>query len=703
MKKILLTIMITAGALLSLNAQTIFSNGTGGGDWSSGSTWLGGVVPTANADVIIAGTDSVATTTNAVCVNLTVLSGGKLSTGIDSVSVTGTFTLEADAWFYNASTKGTVPGTVRELDPASTVVHSGSGTVGAASNNVFGNLIIKRVEGCVPGTNLTIKGNLIINNGSATVVFRGVRPTTGSQEHTVEGNLIINMGTISCIDVGDNSMVGIWNIKGDVIINSPDARFSCFSSANASGLAIYNIDGNIINHGGRIQAGTSSSAGPGVGIINLKGNFTFNSGVFATNSLGAYSINFRKNGVQNFYLRGVNVNLNTNLHDTIFAGSTVVMDLDTNKWGSSTGGEFVVNGTLEMKSVSRLTGAGNFTLNENATLRTGNADGISASAMLGSVQMTGTRSYHANASYIYNGTDAQTFGDGLPASVKSVEVVNAAGVTLMNDLAVTGSLKVTNGDLDLGGKTISLTGSATLTETAGNTVKGTSGKITASANLNAPSSVNPGGLGAVISSSANLGNTVVERYHSAASGNGNTGILRRYNVQPATNTGLNATMRFYYDESELNGQTEAGLVIFRSANGADNTWSTIPSFVNAADNYVEVPNVGESAYWTIGGSGTPLPVEDAGEDLPVTFRVQQNYPNPFNPATTINFDVPEAGFVNVSVYNTLGEKVAELVNNSLGAGRHSVSFDGSKLSSGVYICKLSGFGMVLTRKMNLLK
>lgn len=703
MKKILLTILFAAGAVLSLNAQTIFSNGTGGGDWSSGSTWLGGVVPTANADVVIAGTDSVSTTTNAICTNLTVLSGGKLSTGIDSVSVSGTFMLEADAWFYNRSTKGTVPGTVRELDPASTVVHSGSGTVGNADNNTFGNLIIVRVEGCVPGANLTIKGNLVINNGSATVVFRGVRPTTGSQTHTVEGNLIIERGTISCIDVGDNSMVGIWNIKGDVIINSPDARFSCFSSANASGLAIYNIDGNIINNGGRIQAGTSSSAGPGIGIINLKGNFTFNSGIFATNSLGAYAINFKKNGVQNFYLRGVNVNLNTNLHDTIFAGSTVVMDLDTNKWGSSTGGEFVVDGTLEMKSVSRLTGSGNFTLNENATLKIGNTDGITLSTMLGSVQMTGTRTFSNNANYIYNGTVAQTFGDGLPASVKNLEVANATGVTLLNDLSVTNSLKITNGSLDLGGKTIFLTGSAMLTESPGKTVKGTSGKITVTANLNAPSSVNPGGLGAVISSSANLGATLVERYHSAAVGNGNSGILRRYNVQPANNSGLSATMRFNYDESELNGQTEAGLVIFRSANGSDNTWSTIPSFVNTTDNYVEVPNVGESAFWTIGGAGSPLPVEDNNEELPVSFRILQNYPNPFNPATTISFEMPEAGFVNVSVYNTLGEKVAELVNNSHEAGRHSVSFDGSKLSSGIYIYKLTGFGTVLSRKMNLLK
>jgi hypothetical protein len=701
MKKIFMIIIILI-TTLPVVGQT-FSNGTGGGEWSSPGTWLSGVVPNVNSDVVIAGSDSVSTAAGAVCNSLTILSGGKLATGIDSISCTNTFEVEADAYFYNASTKGTVPGSVRILDAASTVVHIGSGTVGAVGNSEFGNLVIQRVEGCTPGTSLTIKGNLIINNAGASIVFRGARPATGSQSHLVEGNIIVNMGTLSCLDVGDNTMFGIWNVLGDIVLTGPDARFGCFSSANAAGLGVYNIEGNIINNGGRIQAGTSSSAGPGIGIVNLKGNFTFNSGAFATNSLGPYSLNFVGSGIQNFYLRGANLNLNTFLHDTVKAGSTVIMDLDTNKWGSATGGDFVVNGTLELKNVSRLTGAGTFTLNPNGTLRIGSADGISLSTMTGSVQMVGGRNYSTEANYVYSGSSEQVFGDGFPSSVNGLTIGNSNGLTLNGNLSVNNSLNLTGGSLHLNGNNITLGSSASLSETSGNTVKGTSGKIVTTKDIGIPSSSNVGGLGAVLTSAINFGNTTIERYHSARTGSGNFGVLRAYNIQPSNNSGLNATFRFHYDESELNGIPEANLILFKSVDGSDNSWTKIGGVVNTNDNYVEVSAVNEFSYWTLSGTNNPLPVENETSEIPKNFSLHQNYPNPFNPSTNIRFDLPRAAFVNISVYNIIGQKVTELVNHNIEAGIHNISFNAEKFPSGVYIYKLTSPDYSFTRKMNLLK
>lgn len=66
------------------------------------------------------------------------------------------------------------------------------------------------------------------------------------------------------------------------------------------------------------------------------------------------------------------------------------------------------------------------------------------------------------------------------------------------------------------------------------------------------------------------------------------------------------------------------------------------------------------------------------------YILYQNYPNPFNPVTTIKFDLPEQSQVNLSIFNTLGEKVDELVNNELKAGHHHFSWNAEELASGIY-------------------
>jgi len=88
---------------------------------------------------------------------------------------------------------------------------------------------------------------------------------------------------------------------------------------------------------------------------------------------------------------------------------------------------------------------------------------------------------------------------------------------------------------------------------------------------------------------------------------------------------------------------------------------------------------------------------------PTEFKLSQNYPNPFNPSTTINFDMPKEGFVTLKVYNTSGKEVASLVNETRSAGYHSVNFNASALSSGVYYYRLETNGISKTMKMALIK
>jgi hypothetical protein len=90
-------------------------------------------------------------------------------------------------------------------------------------------------------------------------------------------------------------------------------------------------------------------------------------------------------------------------------------------------------------------------------------------------------------------------------------------------------------------------------------------------------------------------------------------------------------------------------------------------------------------------------------DLPSEFTLDQNYPNPFNPTTTIRFGLPEPADVSLEVYTVLGQKVMTLVNENRSAGWHTVSFNGSGLSSGVYVYRIQAGGMVQTRKLMLVK
>jgi photosystem II stability/assembly factor-like uncharacterized protein len=89
--------------------------------------------------------------------------------------------------------------------------------------------------------------------------------------------------------------------------------------------------------------------------------------------------------------------------------------------------------------------------------------------------------------------------------------------------------------------------------------------------------------------------------------------------------------------------------------------------------------------------------------LPIKFALEQNFPNPFNPITTINYSIPKDGFVSLSVFNLIGEKVAELVNSNIKAGSHQINFDASKFSSGIYFYKLESGSFTETRKMILMK
>lgn len=93
----------------------------------------------------------------------------------------------------------------------------------------------------------------------------------------------------------------------------------------------------------------------------------------------------------------------------------------------------------------------------------------------------------------------------------------------------------------------------------------------------------------------------------------------------------------------------------------------------------------------------------SGSAIPDNYALYQNYPNPFNPTTNIQFDLKESGHVTVLVYNTLGQVVATLVDNTMEAGRHQMTFDAAALSSGLYIYTIEVNGFTDLKKMVLIR
>jgi hypothetical protein len=87
----------------------------------------------------------------------------------------------------------------------------------------------------------------------------------------------------------------------------------------------------------------------------------------------------------------------------------------------------------------------------------------------------------------------------------------------------------------------------------------------------------------------------------------------------------------------------------------------------------------------------------------INFSLSQNYPNPFNPSTIIKYSVPISGVVTLKVYNSLGQEIATLVNQEQNAGNYNITFDASKLASGVYMYRIQSGDFSLTKKMTLLK
>jgi hypothetical protein len=173
---------------------------------------------------------------------------------------------------------------------------------------------------------------------------------------------------------------------------------------------------------------------------------------------------------------------------------------------------------------------------------------------------------------------------------------------------------------------------------------------------------------------------------------GNGEIMLNWSTASETNTD-------YFDILR-DGVTMGRATASNSLAGYSYTWTDINLINGREYSYDLVVVSNDGSRETVGTISATPSVHNATVE---EYALYQNYPNPFNPETNIMFDLVESGDVTLTVFNPLGQTVAVLVNGAMESGRHTVVFDGSKYTSGLYYYKLEAGDFTAIRKMVLMK
>jgi Secretion system C-terminal sorting domain len=308
-------------------------------------------------------------------------------------------------------------------------------------------------------------------NGSFSSLFGGTEMFASTSNFIINPTAAItgpstvtcgsNFGNLSYTGVGSMQCNSVLpNIDGDLTVNVPTGTTGELRLAASAGNSNLTIKGNLNLIGG-ITSTFSFGNGSSVGTINLEGNFNMTGGVFQTAATGGISgsekicnINFTKAGTQTFTKTGGTITANTSsfrrIVFTVKSSSTLDMGINI------------------LNCVS--TGQVDFITEAGSTVKLGDVGGIVAFgsiATTGNIQTSATsnRTFNVGSNYEYTGSAPQTTGTGLPATVNSLTINNAAGVTLSAPTTVTGALTLTSGSLTLN--------SQALTMASGSMVKGT--------------------------------------------------------------------------------------------------------------------------------------------------------------------------------------------------------------------------------------
>ncbi|OON68987.1 T9SS type A sorting domain-containing protein [Hymenobacter sp. CRA2] len=360
--------------------------------------------------------------------------------------------MRAGAWYTHSANGGELP--TCDWDPASTLQITGVVDASGFGNDgqTFGNVTwdTPNYGSASTGSNifyLNSSGNMVIA-GKLLVLNTGrgqlqLTPPAGNGTATTYIGSYEQLSGLVCLARSGASLTRTATIGGDFTLTS--GRFE-LSNSSSSGPGVLNVGGNMT-----LSAGTLlMSGGTASGTLNLSGDMTLQSGSDLRWDAGAGLATIR------------------------FAGTTVQ--------NFSRAGSAAINGKVDFEVQPRATlnvadqiidGDGRFTLNAGAALRIGHTQGITVNnpnntVYRGNIQVTGTRTYDANATYVYAGTGIQQTGTGLPAALGAgaeLALDNSAGaVTLSRATSLAGELRLHQGRLLTASAALTLTPAATWSE-----------------------------------------------------------------------------------------------------------------------------------------------------------------------------------------------------------------------------------------------
>ena len=219
-----------------------------------------------------------------------------------------------------------------------------------------------------------------------------------------------------------------------------------------------------------------------------------------------------------------------------------------------------------------------------------------------------------NSTMRFTGSASNTIGGSSASAFYDLEIAKTGNnkLSLLTNTNISNRVVFTSGLIDLNQKNLTLIYPAYLNnESETSRIIGPNGgEAITTINLNGPNQVNPGFMGAIITSVQNMGIVTVKRGHKLQTGTGLSGSIARYfDIQPAVNTNLNATFRFKYFDAELNGQSENTMIMFKSIDNGTNWTNQNINARDAAQNFVEKTGINDFSRWTLSSaSGGSLPV-----------------------------------------------------------------------------------------------
>ena len=453
--------------------------------------------------------------------------------------------------------------------------------------------------GTIAGTDttfITTTLNWTANGFSNVGVLKPGGTAINNQNYVTINGKYINRGTHTWgahqfIGTGTFENEGVFNISTSAayifsipIINNGTINKTTGYTTTFSG----NMTNNLVIN---INAGTINSAnGINTGMINIFGGAYFNiTGTFTSD--GSIVLNPNANITGNGTL---------NYNGLIFTNNGNV-SLNFLRFGSAT--NISGSGVINPFSCTILN-TGNLSLASNHQFQTivinsgglFNLNGYKASFNGTGTVITNNGTINtANSTVEYNSASGQTISTA-NINYGNLIVNNPAGTSISGTLNINDTLNILSGFLNLNQNNIVLGNAGYLRETSACTVRGTGGTISTTRNLNAPEGENIAGLGAAITSAANLGSTTISRGHTVYTLGGAPGIKRYYNISPANNTGLNATLTYHYDNYELNGLNKNFLALYKSTNSGTN-WSMQGGTKDTSNNNITYSGINSFSYW----------------------------------------------------------------------------------------------------------